>query len=439
MQAIQIRIKTLLRRWHGTDWRIALFVLLATLLALNASISRTPLFEGDGEDYFFMSQALLVRGQPALRGEDVMAVIRARRFIGETSDTFGPWSKETLASMIDSSNDSFGFFRARDGAMYTYHYWLYSLFNVPALAAANVFGFAPTRTFLLTNSLLVLLSSFIVLFKARMETWARISVFLMFLLCGTTFYLNYPGPEVFTASFVLIGLALFGSTRPLLAALAFATAAQQNPPVGLLAVATLAFWAWQCLTRLRKHRTTRWQLARELLGSVGVLAFLVQSPLFFQFNFGVPNLIAAKGWAAPELVSYNRLLSYYFDLDQGLIRGAPFLLAGMFAAFLLALRRPTINIRPLALGLILITAGIAMAIPTLATTTWVTVSRVYMRYAYWGTIPFWFALVYFLENASVRQRFWVLGLAILLQVIWVIGVYRVEGISVNWREHSWLA
>jgi hypothetical protein len=432
-------IESLFRQRHFADWRVASFLLLTAALVLNASISRTPLFEGDGEDYFLMSHALLVRGQPALRGDDAIALDLARRRTGQGADTFGSRSRDTFANLIESGDESSGFYRAHNGAMYTYHYWLYSLFNVPALAAANVFGFSPSRSFLLTNSLLILLGIFVILFKAEMETWARISLLLIFLLCGTTFYLSHQGPEVFTACFTMIGLALFRAKRPLLAALAFAAAAQQNPPVGILAASALTFWSWLLLIRFRKHPAHRLQLAREVIGAICVLAFLLQSPLFYLYNFGTPNLIAGEGWATPELISYNRLLSFYFDLDQGLIRGTPFLLFGLVAAFLFALRHTTVNKRPLVLGMALIIAGIAMAIPTLSTTTWVTVCRVYMRYAYWGAIPFWFAMVCFLENASARQRFWMLGLTILLQGIWVIGVYRLDGRSVNWRDHSWLA
>jgi len=412
------------------DWRIALFALLAAVLVLNAGLSRTPPLAGDGEEYFLMSHALLAHGEPALHRTDLMALDRLLRHMRNGDGIPGEALSKPEAEWG-------GFYRAKDGARYSYHYWLYSLVNVPALAASRLFGFAATRSFLITNSLLILFAAFVILFKARMEIWARSAVLLMFLCSGTTFYLDWTGPEVFTACGVLIGCVLLLAERPLLAALAFAAAAQQNPSAGILAAAALAFWMWRCTVALRNGRTSPRKLAPAFLGAAAIVAFTLQSPLFYLHHFGVPSLLVANGNADNRLMTANRLVSYYFDLDQGLVRGAPFLLGGLLAAFLIALTRPAAR-RSLRAGLALVVASIVIAIPAMTTATWVAGCIVYLRYAYWGAVPLWFATVFFLRQASPRQRLCVLGLALACQAVWIGGVYRFNGADISFREHSWL-
>lgn len=424
---------------RNTDWRIALFLLLAAALLLNAGLARVTPIEGDGAEYFLMSHSLLAHGDPAMHKSDMLAYDRAlqRTGPGNRVQNLG-----LILKLIDEGSEWNGcYYRANNGKMYSYHYWLYPLVNVPALAAARIFNFAPSRSFLATNSLLILLAAFIVLFKARLPIWARISVLLMFLSCGTTFYLNWSGPEVFSACFVVIGCVFLLGESPLLAALAFATGAQQNPPIGMFIGVALFIWMWRSVMAVRDGWVPIRALVPQFLGATAIIAFTLQSPLFYWTHFDVANLIVAKGASVAELASHHRLISYYFDLDQGLMRGAPFLLAILFVtlivACLLALRHRTYR-HSLFIGLAFVAASILIAIPALSTATWVAGCRVYIRYAYWGSVPLWFAVIYFLRDASVRQRFVILVPALLCQAIWIGGVYRFNGYEAKWLEHSWL-
>jgi hypothetical protein len=430
----------LLQRWRTAEGCVApLFFLLAVILILNASLTRTPPILGDGMEYFLMSQALLTRGEPSLQRSDMLALDRALQRTGPGKRM--PFLDASLRSIETDNEWNTCYYRAKNGKMYSFHYWMYSLSNVPALAASRILGFAPTRSFPITNSLLILLAAFVVLFKARLPAWARIAALLMFLLSGTTFYLDWSGPEVFTACFVLIGCVFLLSEKQLFAALAFAAAAQQNPPVGVLAATALAFWMWHCIAALRNGDTSLRKLAPEFLGAAAVVAFVLQSPLFYWTHFGVTNLIVAKGVSSPEYVSFPRLLSYYFDFDQGVVRGAPILLCGLFAAFLIALSRLKLagGKRSLLLGLAFVAASIAIATPAMSTPVWVSSSRVILRYALWGSVPLWIAAVYFLENLTPRRRNLMLAFVLCGQAAWIVGVYRLDGSDVNPFEHSWLS
>lgn len=424
---------------RSTDWCIALFLLLTAALLLNASLARVTPIEGDGAEYFLMSHSLLAHGDPAMRKSDMLAYDRA---LQQTKLGNRVQGLDLILRIIDEGNEWNGcYHRAKNGEMYSYHYWLYPLVNVPALAAARILGFASARSFLITNSLLILLAAFIVLFKAHLPIWARIAVLLMFLSCGTTFYLNWSGPEVFSACFVVIGCVFLLGKSPLLAALAFATAAQQNPPIGMLIGVALVFWMWRTLMAVRDGQISIRALVPQFLGVAAIIAFTLQSPLFYWAHFGVANLIVAKGASVAGLASHHRLISYYFDFDQGLIRGAPFLLAILFVAFIvtgfLSFMHRTRR-RSLLIGLAFVVASILIAIPALSTANWVAGCRVYIRYAYWGSVPLWFAVIYFLRDTSVRQRIVILIPALLCQAIWIGGVYRFNGYEAKWLEHSWL-
>src|ERR1035437_711978 len=69
--------ESILDRCRAIDWRVALFLLLAALLALNAVVSRDTPIQGDGAEYFLMSQSLLTHGDPSLSKADMRAFDRA--------------------------------------------------------------------------------------------------------------------------------------------------------------------------------------------------------------------------------------------------------------------------------------------------------------------------------------------------------------------------
>lgn len=419
------------RRWpplNRIDAPTVIFALLTLFLALNIAFSRTPSVDSDGSEYFPMSHGFLAHGDPSLQKQDLVALARVNK-------SFAPLIDGALRAPQFKWG---GYYVARSGKLYSYHYWLYSLVNVPALAAIKLLKLAPARSFLITNSLFILLAAFVLLYKASFPVWGRIAILLMFLASGTSAYLDWTGPEVFSASLVLIGFTLLLAQRPLLSALAFSAAAQQNAPIGLLVAVALGFWLWHLIIAVRAGQTPLRRRVPQLLGAAAVTLFALQAPLFYWWNFWVPSLLVANGLSESKFITMNRLLSYYFDLDQGLVRGAPFLLCALLAAFLLALVRRSFP--ALLIGLALVSASILIAIPSLTTPMWTTASPLFLRYVYWGAVPLWFATVYFLRETSPRQRNILLSLAIICQVAWLIDIHRSKTLSGNLLlGHYWLS
>jgi hypothetical protein len=244
---------------------------------------------------------------------------------------------------------------------------------------------------------------------------------------------------VFTAALELIVAMALTDGRLGLAAICAGLAATQNPPVGLLLVVAISLFILRLGYALyRGDRTSALALARSAgpLCVAGVIVSLMPV-IFYEATLGVPNPIIAGGAADPRLVGMERVLSLAFDLNQGLIVGAPGVLL-LIAVALLEVLRPTPVVPganqvgalrrawPLVAGLALF---VAMALPTTATTYWNHGQTVMSRYAYWLAVPLVVGSVSVLK-ASPRR---------LLPLLLVVGLVQVASLTMydfwgkNWR------
>jgi hypothetical protein len=75
--------------------------------------------------------------------------------------------------------------------------------------------------------------------------------------------------------------------------------------------------------RLAGAPALRSRRALRIATTLAAGATALGAPLFFFLSFGAPNLIAASGGADPALISWRRVWSLAFDLDQDLIAYMP--------------------------------------------------------------------------------------------------------------------
>jgi len=224
---------------------------------------------------------------------------------------------------------------------------------------------------------------------------------LAFLLCGGVLYWQWSSPEFLSAAALLAALALYLERAPVPGGVLAGLAALQNPSIALFcAFAPLlqlaAAWrpgaGWAGL----RHALT----GRHLAGAATCAAVFAPHVLFNLHEFGVPSIIA-KVATSRELATLNRLHSFFFDLNQGMIVGVPAL------ALVLLCWRP---LRARALLLAACAFAIAMAVPTLGTQNWNSGSAGIMRYTAWASMPLLFAFVWRLKVAAR----WPAGLVALL-------------------------
>ncbi len=104
-------------RYIGSRVGIGLILLLCGTFALTR-VAQPPRLWGDGAEYAYMLQSWYNHGTPDLRAEELHQGVpfptEARR--------------DPLTGII------VGYYQAKDGAYFSYHFWFYSLSALPAYA-----------------------------------------------------------------------------------------------------------------------------------------------------------------------------------------------------------------------------------------------------------------------------------------------------------------
>jgi hypothetical protein len=327
--------------------------------------------------------------------------------------------------------------RAPSGRYYSFHFWLYPLLAAPFLWAVRLAGLTPLLALPLVNATAVLGASFYAasVLSGKLQYWVPIA----FLLCGTTYYLHWSGPEALTASAAFVSALAAMQGQRGHAALAAGIAAAHNP--GALALVIL-IGGWGFLLRRdpkntlfgggKLRRIDRVSVVCALGG--GVIALL--SPLFFLVTFGEPSLIAKQA-VDVTLATPGRLFSLLFDLNQGLLVGIPGLLVslGIAIAVVFNLRSPSQQrLLYLALGLGALTTLLA-ALPSLGTLNWNSGCSVFMRYAYWASMPLLVAVLGVAARLADSVRSKVVWPGALVQAL-ALSLYGISGTSAAYTRHG---
>lgn len=391
-------------------WGLALLVLVALALPRARII-------GDGREYLLYAQAFATHLSPDIRPADIerVAGLMERTAPGFREMAAGFGNEETIGGLRYGR----GFVTAPDGRLYSWHFWLYPMLVAPLLVIVQALGLAPAAAFTLFNGLCLAGALAYLLLRWQAPPWARFLLGGVFLLSGTTYYLWWSHPEVWTASLLLLALMMASDRRHGAAMLASALAATQNPPLVLLLAGI------GVLGLAQRRRAGEPMLAPAfVMMATASLAVAALPALFFGATLGVLNPIAAGGAADPGLIGIARLWSMVGDLNLGLVAGAPGVLIGLaLLPVLAALRARRIGADGLlAPGLALLACvaiSVAMAVPALATTNWNHGQTVFSRYAYWLGVPLVFGLVVGLQAIGPRTRLALGALVVVTQLLTV--------------------
>jgi hypothetical protein len=356
-------------------WR---FVALL-LLALAAAFALTPPhYGGDAVEYTLETVALAGHASPAIRPSDIE---RTAALAPQLSGVL-----DVLARSMDAAAPYPAFARTRGGSVVAVHF-----FGYPALAAAPfrlfaAIGIAPLKALQAVNYAAVFVLGLALRRFLRSGVAACLGL-ILFLLCGGLLYLNWTSPECVGAACLLAGLLLYLDGAPLAGAVLAGLAGQQNPTIA-------AFFLFAPLLKLGLgSRPTRADLAGLACG----VAVYALAPLFNLGAFGVPNIIADR-FSDPSLIGATRLVSLFFDLNQGMILAIPGVLAALAALTLRGWRasgdaakaQARSNAVLLALCLLF---TLALVLPALAVRNWNSGAAGIMRYAFWAAMPLLLALL----------------------------------------------
>lgn len=306
-----------------------------------------------------------------------------------------------------------GFASVRPDELYSMHFWLYSLLALPYYAVVHTAGLNPVWAFGLLNMTFVA-ASCAYLRRAMPQNghWAVI----LFLALGTPFYLRWTGPEVMSAGCALVATVALLRGKAGQAILLSGIGATQTPSLILIAPFAIAFrillrrypnMVWPGVT------ISRFGVSDVLMATSGLAVALVPY-VFFYSIFEEPSL-TGRYFTRHGLISFQRLSSLFFDLNQGMLVGVPGLFVGLPAAlcfFEPGKRREMIWISALIAGVC-----VALLIPVLATLNWNSGGVVFMRYAYWISMPLLALIFRLLQNCEPKMWIRLVSLILLVQSI----------------------
>jgi len=379
----------------GSTWRFPL--LLALVLAALLSLFK-PYYGGDVVEYSLATVASADHGSPDIRLEDIA---RVRALIpGMFTEPFD-WLERDMRAGNEKVYPAF--VRGGDGDVFTVHFFGYSLLAAPAFKLFEMVGIPPFKAFQAVNlaAIFVLGLALRRFFGSERQAWIGLGLFM---LCGGALYWHWTSPECVSAAALLAALLLFNSGAMLAACLLAGLAGQQNPTiVFFFAFAPLLrMWLdWQPDTGLVAN--VRRQISVKLIVALACgVAMIGLPPLFNLIQFGTPNIIA-RLFTDSGHIGIVRLLSFYFDLNQGMIVGIPALLAGLLLWVYKSRRH-------MASGLVLaLLFTLALALPSLAINNWNSGAAGVMRYAFWAAMPLLFVFCVLLRDTPRWPRVLVIG------------------------------
>lgn len=170
---------------------------------------------GDGFEYLYMTQSFQSHGDPALTDKDINHLDNIITKITGFSNTV-PYS---------------GYLKSNTGKYYSYHFWLYSLVNVPTKFLLEKFRLNYLLAFQINNTFFYLLALWSILLFAKIEETRKKIILCVLAISPTIGYLVWWHPEVFTFCLVTIALVFYTRSQHKLAALFTAIASTQNPPL----------------------------------------------------------------------------------------------------------------------------------------------------------------------------------------------------------------
>ena len=284
-----------------------IFVVYALSLLFGSIFFVSPCLTGDGHEYLGMTVSFFNHLTPDLREEDIV-----------------------LREQIENKNSRYfsekytysGYFESLEGVRYSYHFWAYSLLNLPVFAFLNYFNFNELRSFQITNSLLIILSLFILLTITNLTRSQKTWLFLFSAFSPIMLYVGWTHPEVFSYSFVVVAVAFYLKRNYRLAVLASSLASLQNPPI-LIFTIYIVIYGWKAAgLRLREL---------SLLSTCAFISFIPY--VFYYSNYNVPSLIVSCGSANISYISFDKVFSLFFDLNFGMLPYIPLLM--LLSVFLL--------------------------------------------------------------------------------------------------------
>lgn len=159
----------------------------------------------------------------------------------------------------------YGYFSAlsaKGGGDFSYHFWGYSLLCTPVFVILSLLKTNPLETFKITNLLLILLMFYWVLFRNNaMRDKNKVFLALLLYFSPLWFYYKWTHPEVFTFTFLMIGLIDYYNKRLNSAVLFTALSSVQNPAAAIVPFFMMLNEMFKLIKNFSKTKTYKFVMA----------------------------------------------------------------------------------------------------------------------------------------------------------------------------------
>lgn len=372
-------------------YKYILFFSFAILFLNMTGHNISPCLTGDGLEYFLMNQSFKNHFTPDLQLRDVDSckVIltsnhESKILINNLDSIYNQIQKYNGGKL---SWQPYGFYKSYNGKYYSYHFWGYSLLCLPVSQAFYYIGGNQVRSFQVTNTLLIILLLAYILFYSKINDFQKIFAIALYLLCGNLYYLLWSSPEIMSSSLLFLSLLSLNDRRYFLSMFSLVIASLQNAPIALF-IPYIIFVFW-----FRNGFNIKTILSLILVGSISLIP-----AIFYLLNFGVPNIITAIGAVSNTYMSWKKLSGLFFDLNQGIIVAAPFVLLFYICLGIYDI----IYLKNKSNSIIFPFLVICMAIPCIGQNNWNMGEYIFIRYGVWISIPI---LIYLVIRFDFKKRY----------------------------------
>ena len=391
---------------------------------------------GDGAEYILVTEAFYKHKSPDLRLTDSKSFKHSFTKALPWDSVYKPFVFDALQNFIgtpgkkfNESGDSFGgLYVATNGKIFGYHFFTYSLFNVPMRYFMSVLNKNPLSAFKITNTILILLTCFLILFFTPFNTFISSLIATAFYFSSSFWYLGWVHPELFTVCCVTIALWLFFQNHYYISLFIITIATTQNQPLVFL----LLFMAISTLLNngFKIHVILKVMLC---------CAIICIPPLFYYYHFGTFSIINKAGYLDSQYQTFNRIFGFYFDLNQGVILAIPLVLILYISIWVSQLYKTIKTKRKPSLELFLPLVLVAIAFTVSSMVVWNHGQSVINRYATWASAIIFIHFFFMIRGFKIKTQTYMVGLITLSQIFTALFHSDISKSENNCCEHKPIA
>jgi hypothetical protein len=385
-----------------------LFPAFSLLLLYQMLFEVEPVIHGDGFEYTFMTESFYNHFSPELTRQDLNTfkenLVNAGRYID--------WNAQVVNTLMNHLSDkkflssSYGYFTDLSGVKYSYHFFFYSILNLPMRFILDIFHGNLEYMFPLTNLIILAFTCFYLLFKSNLPPVKLIFIALFFTFSSVFWFLPFSGPEVFANCMCILSLVLFYEKKYYLSVLLASIASTHYPPIILIAI-------FVSIKSLLDNKFTFKNISLLFLSGLPSLI----PTLFYYYHFKIPNLILHSGYISKNLFSFTRLFGIFFDLNQGMVLAIPVLIFIFFIIYFKTLLKGRkfwnydLLLLPVVLGMISFFINMFY---------WNNGYSI-LRYATWCCVPL---IIFTIMNSDFSIK-WIRSVFVIALLIHILNIYNV--------------